>query len=85
MDGLTHTNQLLNILCIVYTCILCTLLFALNCIEGHNDKIIKIHHEYEGRIEKSVLRTTNWHHEACRVMTNGDPKGRIFSILPSQE
>ena len=40
--------------------------------------IIRIYHEYEGRIEKSVPRIAVWHHEACRAMTNGDPEGRIF-------
>ena len=25
-------------------------------------------------IEKSVMRVTDWHHEACRVMPNSDPK-----------
>ena len=39
---------------------------------------IRIYHECEGRIEKSVPRIAVWHHEACRVMTNGDPEGRIF-------
>ena len=39
---------------------------------------IRIYHECEGRIEKSVLRITVLHHGACRVMTNGDPEGRIF-------
>ena len=39
---------------------------------------IRIYHEYEGRIEKSVPRITDWHHEACGVMTNGDHKGQIF-------
>ena len=39
---------------------------------------IRIYHECEGRIEKSVPRITVWHHETCRVMTNGDPEGRIF-------
>ena len=39
---------------------------------------IRIYHECEGRIEKSVPRIAVWHREACRVMTNGDPKGRIF-------
>ena len=39
---------------------------------------IRIYHECEGRIEKSVPRITVWHHEACQVMTNGDPEGRIF-------
>ena len=46
---------------------------------------IQIYHGCEGRIEKSVSRTTVWHHEACCVMTNGDPEGRVFSILPSHE
>ena len=39
---------------------------------------IRIQHECEGRIEKSVPRIAVCHHEACRVMTNGDPEGRIF-------
>ena len=34
--------------------------------------------ECEGRIEKSIPRITVWHHEACQVMTNGDPEGQIF-------
>ena len=42
--------------------------------------IIRIFHECEVKIEKSVLR--NWHHEACRVMTNGDQDGRIFLSHP---
>ena len=46
-------------------------------------KNIRIYHECEGRIDKSVPRITVWHREACRVMTNGDPEGQIFSILPS--
>ena len=41
-------------------------------------QIIRIYHECEGRIEKSVPRIVVWHHEACRMMTNGDPEGRIF-------
>ena len=36
---------------------------------------IRIHHECEDGIEKSV---TDWHHEACRVVTNGDHEGQIF-------
>ena len=28
--------------------------------------------------EKSVPRMAVWHHEACRVMTNGDPEGGVF-------
>ena len=41
-------------------------------------KIIRIYHECEGRIEKSVPRFASWHHQACRVMTNGDPEGWVF-------
>ena len=45
-------------------------------------KKIRIYHEYKGRIEKSVLRIAVWHHEACRVMTNGDPEAQIFLSYP---
>ena len=41
-------------------------------------KIIRINHECEARIDKSVPRIAVWHHEACRVMTNGDHEGQIF-------
>ena len=44
--------------------------------------IIRIYHECEGRIEKTVLRVAVWHHEACRVMTNGDPDGLIYLSYP---
>ena len=37
---------------------------------------------YDGKI---CLLSLGWHHEACPVITNGDPKGHIFSILPSHE
>ena len=30
------------------------------------------------RIYEDPPRITNWHHEACRVMTNGDGEGWIF-------
>ena len=43
---------------------------------------IRIYHECEGRIEKSVPRFAVLHHEACQVMTNGDPEGRIFLSYP---
>ena len=43
--------------------------------------IIRIYHECEGGIKQSVRKITVWHHEACRVMTDGDPEGRIFLIL----
>ena len=44
--------------------------------------IISIHYECEGGIEKSVPRITDWHHEACRVMTIGDCEGWIFLSHP---
>ena len=31
-----------------------------------------------GGIRKSVPRIMDWHHDACRVMTNGDHEGQIF-------
>ena len=43
---------------------------------------IRIHHECEGGIEKSVPRITVRHHEACRVMTNDDHEGWIFLSHP---
>ena len=43
---------------------------------------ISIFHECEGWIEKSVPRFTDWHHEACRVMTIGDREGCIFLSYP---
>ena len=42
----------------------------------------RFHRECEGRIDKSVPRIAVWHHEACRVMTNGDHEGRIFLSYP---
>ena len=52
----------------------------MHLILGVTDK--RIYHECEGRIEKSVPRIALWHHEACRVMTNGDPEERIFLSYP---
>ena len=43
-------------------------------------KIIRIHRE--AGIEKSVPRIAFWYHEACQVMINGDPEGRIFLSYP---
>ena len=40
--------------------------------------IIRIYHECEGRIEKSVLRIIDWHYEACQMMTIGDQEGQVF-------
>ena len=45
-------------------------------------RIIRIPHECEGGIEKSVPRITDWHHKACRVMSNCDPEGQIFLSHP---
>ena len=45
---------------------------------------IRTYHECEGGIEKSDLRVTDWHHEACRVMTNGDREGLIFYLILTQ-
>ena len=52
---------------------------SLNQCKG---KFMSIYHECEGGIEKSVPRITDWHYEACRVMTNGDREGRIFLSHP---
>ena len=40
---------------------------------------------YKGGIEKSFLRITDWHHEASRVMTNGDPGRWIIRIYHESE
>ena len=45
---------------------------------GKELRYIRIYHDCENRIEKSVPRIAVWHHEACRVMKNGDPEGRVF-------
>ena len=34
------------------------------------------------KIEKFVLRIAVWHHEACRVVINSGPEGRIFLSYP---
>ena len=43
---------------------------------------IRIYYECEDGIEKSVTRNTDGHHEACRVITNGDREGRFFLSHP---
>ena len=45
-----------------------------NCPDVESVKNIRICHEYEGGIEKFVPMITVWHHQAYRVMTNGDPE-----------
>ena len=47
-------------------------------VEGN----IRIYHECEGRIEKPIPRIAVWNHEACPVMANGDPEGRILLSYP---
>ena len=53
------------------------LFFSARLPEGESEKrkFVRIYHESEAVIEKSVPRITVWHHEACRVMPNGDPEG----------
>ena len=61
-----------------------TFMYSNTCTTGveHTGDNIRIYHECEGRIEKSVPRITPWHHEAIRLMTNGDPEGQIFQSYP---
>ena len=40
----------------------------------NENEIISIFHGCMVRIEKSVTRVTDRHHEACRVMPNSDPE-----------
>ena len=44
-------------------------------------KIIRVHHECEGGLEKIHPEDHEWHHKACRVMTNGDREGLIFYAI----
>ena len=44
---------------------------------------IRIYHKCEARIEKLFPKIAVWHHKACRVITNGDPKGWIFLSYPN--
>ena len=59
-----------------------TLVKMSNCWKSHAAVHIRINLEFEGWIEKSVLRITVWHQKACRVMTNGDREGQIFLSHP---
>ena len=43
---------------------------------------LRVDHECEGGIGKSILRITDWHHEAWRVMKNSDHEGQIFLSNP---
>ena len=42
---------------------------------------IRIYHECEGQLEKSVPSITDWHHEACRVMTVIARDGFFYPIF----
>ena len=54
-------------------------LYIFFIIYDHLTNIVRIYHVCELWRDKSVLRITVWHHEACRVMTNGAPEGQIFA------
>ena len=45
-------------------------------------KNIRIHHECEGGIGKSITRITNWHHDAWGVMPNCDGEEWNFLSHP---
>ena len=40
-------------------------------------------HECDGGIEKLVSRITDWHHEACRVMTVIPRDGFFYRLMDS--
>ena len=41
-----------------------------------------MYHDSEGGIEKLFQGSLEWHHEACRIMTNGDLERGIFLSHP---
>ena len=43
----------------------------------YSQETVRILHECQVWIDKSVPRVTFWHHEACRVMPNCDPRDRF--------
>ena len=67
--------------CVGLQCVVLTFLGYNHLLFGLFESI-RIYHECEGGIEKFVPGFTDWHHEACRVMTNGDRKGWIFLSHP---
>ena len=79
-DQLVHLSRLISFFIIS----LVSPIAVHTCYQGLYRQVlynIRIYHECEGGIEKSFLRITVWHHEACRVMTNGNPEGRIFTCI----
>ena len=74
------------VMCTAFPYVMCTFfstpIFEYSIVVKHPTDHIRIHHECRGGIAKSVPRITKWHHEARRVMTNGDREGRIFLSHP---
>ena len=62
--------------CLLGFCV-CFLLPFLVLQSSHWERKIRIHHEYEGWIEKSVPRIPAWHHETSRDFFCGS----FFSIV----
>ena len=63
-------------------CFLCQQHRKKTAQQAYGIKIIRSRHGCEGWIEKAVPMITDWHHEACRVMTNGDREERILLSHP---
>ena len=80
--GLSRMFELLSIL----FCFSCLVTEWQKAVQGDLScpllGMIRIYHECEGGIEKSVRTITDWYHEIGRVMTNGDHEGRIFLFHP---
>ena len=66
----------------IYQSAMCVLAHMKILNSNPDGVIIRIYHECKGRIETFVPRITVRHHDACRVMTNGDPEGQIFLSYP---
>ena len=56
--------------------------FLLDFLFRASGSVYEVSYPCEGGIEKSFRRITVCHHKACRVMTNGDPEGRIVQSHP---
>ena len=84
MNTLNLGFTFINVCCVylLHSNVYCRYHIIIITIKEVTVAIIRIYNECEGRIEKSVPRLANWHHEACRVMTNDDPEGPIFLSYP---
>ena len=69
----------------ILVCLVTHSIIGLKLSEPQMKRNLRIYHECEGRIKESFLRITVWHHEACRVMTTGDPRDGFFYPKPSHE